>query len=67
MLRGISAEAFDAVATAWRDPLVRALAGEAVTTGVGEVRAVGVAGGVVRVAQGPDLSGRGRPLRGAEP
>ena len=69
MLRGMSEEAFDAVAAAWRDPLVRAVAGEAAATGPGEVRAIGLAHGVVPAEVLPDARRRqarsaGRALSG---
>ncbi|MFQ6155386.1 carboxylesterase family protein [Micrococcus luteus] len=66
MLAGLDDATFVAVAAVWREPLVRALAGESMTTGPGEVRAVGLAGGQVRTARVPDL-GRGEPVRRAEP
>lgn len=66
MLAGLDDASFGAVAEAWREPLVRALAGEPMATGPGEVRAVGLAGGHVRTAQVPD-PGTGEPIRRAEP
>ncbi|GHG53095.1 hypothetical protein GCM10012320_23720 [Sinomonas cellulolyticus] len=66
MVAGVPAEGFDAVAAAWREPLVRCLSGELVTTAPGEVRAVGCVSGVVRVEEVPDRAG-GEPIRRAEP
>ncbi|WP_460991668.1 carboxylesterase family protein [Sinomonas soli] len=66
MLAGLDDIAFDDVAAAWREPLVRALAGESMATPTGEVRAVGLVGGRLRVLQMSD-PGAGGPVRRAEP
>ncbi|WP_430296623.1 carboxylesterase family protein [Sinomonas sp. B1-1] len=66
MLADLTDEAFDAVAAVWRDPLARAVAGEAPITAPGEVQAVGFADGVVHVDHVPDPA-RGEPVRRAEP
>ena len=66
MLAGLEAGAFETIAAAWRDPLVRALSGQEVSTRPGEIRSVALEAGVPRIVEMPDAAG-GSPVRRAEP
>lgn len=66
MLVGLEAGVFDQIAAAWRDPLVRALSGQEVSTPPGEVRSVAVEAGVPKIVAVQDTTG-GSPVRVAEP
>jgi para-nitrobenzyl esterase len=66
MLAGLEARAFDPIAAAWRDPLVRALSEQELSTPPGQIRSVATEAGVAKIVAAPDATG-GSPVRMAEP